>query len=284
MNPEYPTLDLTFIRQQLAHSPIGHSVVYHTTVPSTMPIAAELAKDPNMPSGLAVIAEEQSRGRGRRGRTWHAPYASALLTSILLKPPHSHLPTATLTMLAGNALLAAVVATVPELAPNLYLKWPNDLVLGSDPATARKVAGILAESSLQADASGQSQATYAILGIGVNVNQQTSDLPRIAPPTPRPTSLRVASNRLIDRSYLFVHLCQQLAAGLAQPPTTIYQQWKTHLATLNQPVAIYANGAEQPATLIGRAIDVQEDGALVVQDATGARHTFHAADVSIRAT
>jgi BirA family biotin operon repressor/biotin-[acetyl-CoA-carboxylase] ligase len=283
MNPAYPPLDLTFIRRHLAHSPVGQPVVYHTTIPSTMPIAAELAKDPRTPSGLAVIAEEQSSGRGRRGRTWHAPYASALLTSIILKPPLCHLPTATLTMLAGNALLAAVAATVPELAPDLHLKWPNDLVLGSDPATARKVAGILAESSLQADASGQSLATYAILGIGVNVNQQASDLPRIAPPTPRPTSLRVASHRLIDRGYLFVHLCQQLATGLAQSPAAIYQQWKTHLATLNQNVAVYANGVEQPATLIGRAIDVQEDGALVVQDTTGAQHTFHAADVSIRA-
>ena len=283
MNPAYPTLDLTYIRHQLAHSPVGHSVVYHTTVPSTMPIAAELAKDPNTPSGLAVIAEEQSSGRGRRGRTWHAPYASALLTSIILKPPLCHLPTATLTMLAGNALLAAVAATVPELASDLHLKWPNDLVLGSDPVTARKVAGILAESSLTTDAGGQSRAAYAILGIGINVNQQASDLPRIAPPTPRPTSLRVASNHLIDRSYLFVHLCQQLATGLTLSPATIYQQWKTHLATLNQNVAIYANGTEQPATLIGRAVDAQEDGALVIQDADGTRHTFHAADVSIRA-
>ena len=64
--------------------------------------------------------------------------------------------------------------------------------LGRDPATARKIAGILAESSLTPDGN----MSYAILGIGTNVNQQASDLPRIAPPTPRPTSLRVASGRL----------------------------------------------------------------------------------------
>ena len=207
-NIEYPTLDLTFIRQQLTHSPIGHTLYYHTTVPSTMPIAAELAQEPNTPSGTIVVAEEQSSGRGRRGRTWQAPYASALLVSIILKAPQLPTLPSTITMQAGNALLAAVAALLPELEGDLRLKWPNDLVIGHDPASARKVAGILAESSLNADGS----LNHAILGIGINVNQRSNDLPRIAPPTPRPTSLRVATSRDSaargrDRS--------QLSAGLS---------------------------------------------------------------------
>lgn len=280
MNPEYPALDLAFIRDQLTHSPIGHTVDYHTTVPSTMPIAAELAKDPNTPSGMIVVAEEQSHGRGRRGRTWQAPYGSALLVSFILKPPHIALPPATITMAAGNALLAAVSTVVPQLTDQLHLKWPNDLVIGSDPASARKAAGILAESALAPDGS----LAFAILGIGINVNQQTSDLPRIAPPTPRPTSLRVASGAIVDRSYLLVHLCRQLAEALALAPAETYRLWKSHLATLGQSVAVYPQGVEQPPTLTGQAIDVQEDGALIVQDASGTRHSFHAADVSIRVT
>jgi BirA family biotin operon repressor/biotin-[acetyl-CoA-carboxylase] ligase len=290
MNTEYPPLDLTFIRQQLAHSPIGHTVIYHTTVPSTMPIAAELAQDANTPSGMVVVAEEQSSGRGRRGRSWHAPYASALLASFVLKPPHTQLGAAPLTMIAGNAILAAVAAVVPEVANELHLKWPNDLVFGNDPAGAAKVAGILAESSLKPDSS----VAYTILGIGANVNQQAGHLPRIAPPTPRPISLRVArsrlsnseasdDDRLIDRGYLLVHLCQQLAEGLALPAAQSYRRWKSHLATLGQKVNVYEQGVEAPPTLSGQAVDVQEDGALVVEDATGTRHTFHAADVSIRA-
>jgi BirA family biotin operon repressor/biotin-[acetyl-CoA-carboxylase] ligase len=263
-----------------------------------MPIAAELAQDPGTPSGLIVVAEEQTSGRGRSGRTWQAPYASALLVSIVLKPPQCNLPAAALTMLAGNALLAATAAVVPPLQGELHLKWPNDLVVGSDPLTAREVAGILAESSLQPDGT----MRYAILGIGINVNQQASDLPRIAPPTPRPTSLRVANNqvannqvannqinektesdRLIDRGYLLVHLCQQLAKELARTPAESYQRWKSHLATLGHTVAVYANGPEQPATLVGQAVDVQDDGALIVVDATGTQHRVHAADVSLRA-
>jgi BirA family transcriptional regulator, biotin operon repressor / biotin---[acetyl-CoA-carboxylase] ligase len=279
-NPDYPILDLTFIRDQLAHSPIGHTLYYHTSVPSTMPIAAELARDPNTPSGSIVVAEEQTSGRGRQGRSWHAPYAGALLVSMILKPPQCQLPATTLTMLAGNALLAAVAAVVPDLEPDLQLKWPNDLVLGADPASARKIAGILAESSLQPDGS----MAYAILGIGVNANQQANDLPRIAPPTPRPTSLRVATGKLVDRSYLLVELCEQLAAGLTLPPAEIYRRWKARVSTLGQPVAVYPHSLEQKASLTGRAIDIQEDGAIIIEDATGTRHTFHAADVSIRAT
>jgi BirA family transcriptional regulator, biotin operon repressor / biotin---[acetyl-CoA-carboxylase] ligase len=277
--PDFPTLDLNFVRQQLAHSPIGHTLAYHTTVPSTMPIATEWAKAPDTPSGMIVVAEEQTSGRGRRGRSWQAPYASALLVSFILKPPHVQLPATTLPIVAGSALLAAVAEVAPELTGELRLKWPNDLVVGPDPATARKVAGILAESSLQSDGS----IAYAVMGIGVNVNQRTSHLPRIAPPTPRPTSLRIAADRVIDRGLLLVRLCQQLSEGLTLTPAESYQRWKTHLATLGQTVAVYPQGPEQPPTLIGQAVNVQADGALVVEDTTGAQHIFHAADVSVRA-
>jgi BirA family biotin operon repressor/biotin-[acetyl-CoA-carboxylase] ligase len=286
---DYPLLDLSFIQHEVAHLPVGHTIVYRTSVPSTMPIAAELAQDPNTPSGIVVVAEEQTAGRGRGGRSWHTPYASALLVSVILKPPHIP-PPATLTMLAGVALLKAVAAVVPEITSALYLKWPNDLVIGSDPATARKAAGILAESSLSAER----DKGYAILGIGTNVNQHSSDLPRIAPPTPRPISLRIARSNAghpdtsIDRSYLLVHLCRHLSEMLAQSPAEIYQQWRSHLATLGQTVAVYdragyTQGVVQTPTLIGQAVDVQEDGGLVVLEANGERHTVYAADVSIRA-
>ena len=279
MNTAYPPLDLTYIHQQLEHAPIGHTVHYHRAIPSTMPIAATLAQERATTSGTIIVTEEQTSGRGRNQRTWHAPFASALLVSIILKPPHSLQSAATLTMIAGNAILAAAATVAPTLADELHLKWPNDLVLGNDPATARKVAGILAESSIAPDGT----LAHAILGIGTNVNQQANDLPRIAPPTPRPTSLRVASNMLIDRSELLVQLCQQLAAALMLTPDENYQRWKSHLATLGHQVAVYQGGVEQPVTLTGQAVDVQADGALVVVDDAGTRHTFHAADVSIRA-
>jgi BirA family biotin operon repressor/biotin-[acetyl-CoA-carboxylase] ligase len=258
-----------------------------------MPVAAELARDANMPSGVVVVAEEQTSGRGRRRRSWHAPYGSALLVSIVLKAPHVQHPASTLSMIAGNALLAAVGAVVPAIAGELKLKWPNDLVVGTLAAQARKSAGILAESSLAPDGS----LLHAVIGIGINVNQQANELPRIAPPTPRPTSLRIAnslaisdrsssdkssSDPLIDRSLLLVHLCRQFAHTLALPPTENYQLWKTHLTTLGQPVAVYQHGVENRATVTGEAVDVQEDGALIVVDTSGTRHTFHAADVSIR--
>jgi BirA family biotin operon repressor/biotin-[acetyl-CoA-carboxylase] ligase len=300
MNPHQPQrhlpLDMPLIRRQLAQSPIGHTLLYHTSVPSTMPIAAELARKPETPSGVVVVAEEQTSGRGRRDRRWQAPYGSALLVSIILKPPQYQLPLSALTMLAGNALLTAVLAVVPSLQDELLLKWPNDLLIGREAASAAKTAGILAESTFAADGS----LSYAILGIGVNANQQAADLPRIAPPTPRPTSLRVAANRIrkeanqngarqdddqqIDRSALLIHLCTALSASLTQTPAAIYQEWKGHLSTLGHTVAVYATGVEQGPTLIGKAVDVQEDGALVVMDETGAKQAFYAADVSVRVT
>ena len=88
---------------------------------------------------------------------------------------------------------------------------------------------------------------------------------------------------MIDRGLLLIKLCQQLSEGLTLTPTESYQRWKTRLATLGQTVAVYPQGPEQPPTLIGQAIDVQADGALVVEDTTGEQHIFHAADVSVRA-
>lgn len=289
MSPHYPPLDLPLLRRHLAQAPIGHTLLYHTSIPSTMPIAAELARQTETASGVVVVAEEQTSGRGRRGRHWQTAYGSSLLASFILKPPHCHLPPATLAMLAGNALFSAVSAVVPPLQDELQLKWPNDLLIGREAASAAKTAGILAESAFAADGS----VSYAVLGIGVNVNQQTAELPRIAPPTPRPTSLRVAANRirkeagqdddqLIDRNALLIHLCTALSAGLQQTPKAIYQAWKSHLSTLGHTVAVYASGVEISPTLIGKAIDVQEDGALVVLDGTGAKQEFYAADVSIR--
>jgi BirA family biotin operon repressor/biotin-[acetyl-CoA-carboxylase] ligase len=120
-------------------------------VDSTNALARELA-DRGAPHGASVTAAEQSAGRGRQGRTWSAPPGQALLCSVLLRDPPQLLP------------LAAGVAVAEEVGAAAKVKWPNDVLVDR-----LKVAGILVE--------GRPQERWAVLGIGLNVAVDRSELP-----------------------------------------------------------------------------------------------------------
>lgn len=271
-------LDITRIAINLKQAVIGHTIDYHSTVASTMQIAHQLAADPDTRSGTVVVAEEQTAGLGRLQRQWHAPMAQALLVSLILK--QEHLPTnlAHLPMMAGAAAVRAIIRLAPELTEDIGLKWPNDIVLGEDLAHARKVGGILIETSFVRD-----QLDYAIVGIGINVNQAADALPEVPANAPPPTSLRLEMGRMLDRTALLVALCQAWEELITPQAAThdIYQEWRSLLLTLGQPVTVIVHG-DSERTFAGVAVDVTADGALVVVDDAGHSHLLDAGDVSTR--
>jgi BirA family transcriptional regulator, biotin operon repressor / biotin---[acetyl-CoA-carboxylase] ligase len=147
--------------------------------------------DASLPEGALVVADHQTAGRGRLGRTWEAPPGTAILCSLLLKPPpERHAPE--LSLVAGVA-----VADMLERATGLsvQIKWPNDVML-----RRRKVAGCLAE--------GRDGAV--VLGIGVNVNQRSEELPEGA------GSLRTLTGREWDREELLASLLDDLGHRYAE--------------------------------------------------------------------
>ncbi len=281
MNPA-PELDLTRLAVLLGDCPVGCRVDYHRVLPSAMPRGHELAAQANAPAGTVVACEEQSAGRGRSTRQWQAPYATSLLLGVLLKPPLLPAHPAQIPMLAGIAVVQALAATVPELAAQLRLKWPNDVLLSAKDSTnlsdSGKVAGILAEAVF---AGGRLE--HAVLGIGINVNQTQAELPPVDGWAVPPASLRTASGHDVDRTALLAALCHNLAAQLApvRPPAAIHAEWRGLLAGLGGPVVVHLHG-DSPQQLAGSAVDVTPAGDLVVQDASGQCHTFAAADVSLR--
>ena len=141
--------------------------------------------DTSLPEGALVVADHQTAGRGRLGRTWEAPPGTAILCSLLLKPPE-HRSAPELSLVAGIA-----VADALERATGLavQLKWPNDVML-----RRRKVAGCLAELRDGA----------VVLGIGLNVNQTRDELPANA------GSLRTLTGRPWDRETLLALLLEDL--------------------------------------------------------------------------
>jgi len=130
----------------------------HASVISTMEVARQRALA-GAPEGTTVLAQHQSAGRGRRGRTWQSPSGAGLWMTTLLRPgrPMSQLPLHTLSLVAGVALLDAVQR---YSAQGVQLKWPNDLVVGS-----RKLAGILLEGEALS-----SDAPAVLVGMGLNVS------------------------------------------------------------------------------------------------------------------
>ena len=272
-------LDLDRLHTLLHGCAVGHTVDYRRSVESTMPPAHELAQDAAVRAGHIVTTEQQTSGKGRRGRSWDAPYAQGVLVSVVLTPPLLPGDPARIPMAAGLAVADTLLEAVPELAGTVSLKWPNDVLLGSGSSTG-KVAGILVESAFESDA-----LKYAVLGIGVNVNQRPAQFPEVAAHMVTPVSLRSFLGRRVDRTDLLAILCTQLAARFAADESRgdMFQEWRSRLSTLGQRVSVYVLPQAGRATVTGMALDVTAAGDLLVEDSDGALHTFTAADVSVRA-
>jgi BirA family biotin operon repressor/biotin-[acetyl-CoA-carboxylase] ligase len=153
-------------------------------------VSTQRVLDPDAPEGATVATDLQTHGRGRLGRVWEAPAGRALLFSVLLrpKPPMALWPE--LSLVAGEAVAAALKT---EAGVNAALSHPNDVVVDS-----RKLAGILPEAS----------AGKVVLGIGVNVNQAAEELPAETPKPP--TSLRLETGREWPRAPLLAAILLEL--------------------------------------------------------------------------
>jgi BirA family biotin operon repressor/biotin-[acetyl-CoA-carboxylase] ligase len=163
---------------------IGTTIHRVTTCPSTNDLAKKLAREGSA-EGTVVVGEEQTEGRGTKGRSWHSGRGLGLYASVILRPPHPDL--SLIPLAAGVACLEAVrEATGLEAA----LEWPNDIVW-----KRRKLGGILSEGEFLGNT-----VSFAVLGIGLNVGQLKADFP--AALRKSATSLRLALGREVDRSGL----------------------------------------------------------------------------------
>jgi BirA family biotin operon repressor/biotin-[acetyl-CoA-carboxylase] ligase len=158
---------------------------YEESCPSTQRL---LASDD--PEGAVAVADEQTEGRGRLGRSWKTPSGSSILVSILLRPHVEPARLPELSLVGGRAVATAIEAETGVVAA---IKFPNDVLIGD-----RKVAGILAEAS----------DDRVVLGIGINVNQTADQLPTDA--QTEPTSLRIETDQELDRAPLLAAVLTRL--------------------------------------------------------------------------
>ncbi|MEM9773867.1 MAG: biotin--[acetyl-CoA-carboxylase] ligase [Chloroflexota bacterium] len=221
-----------------------------------------------------AVADFQSAGRGRLGRTWVAPPGTALMMSILVRPNWSLDRSGWLMMIAG---IAAAETLTHASGINIQLKWPNDLVFASRNGL-QKVGGILSEAE-----TANGKLAEAIVGIGLNINMTHEQLPPRAH-TPA-ASLRTLSGKTFDRRQLQQDLLrrfQQLYDDASRGRSPLFG-WRRLLVTLGQTVTSSKVGSDQDKVKIeGTATGVDEWGRLEITLADGTVQLIAAGDVTLR--
>ena len=257
----------TALRTKLQTKTLGYPIHYFPTIDSTNIYATKLARE-GAAQGAIVIADAQSGGKGRLGRSWVSPPGVNLYLSAILRPSVLASVAPQLNLLAAVAV-ADTISEVCQLTP--AIKWPNDVLVAG-----KKVCGILAEMQTEA---GELRAV--ILGIGVNINAPLSAFPEEL--HDKASSLLLVSGRTIERSAftasLLTHLEKYYVLWLEQGFVALRSAWESYASSvLGRRIAV----AAPEGTVTGTALGLDDDGALLVRSETDEKtHRLLAGDVSV---
>lgn len=262
----YPAEILKGLKTKIIAS--GPELIYHfLQVDSTNTSLKKLA-DQGAADGTVVIAEEQTAGRGRLGRSWFSPAGKSITLSILLRPSLAPGNTPLFTLMTAAAIVRGIKNILPDIS--VGIKWPNDLMINK-----RKVSGILTELKAEADL-----LHYLIIGIGININSEEKDFPpelrNIA------TSLFLENNKTkISRQQLLCEILQELDDAyrryFLENPAFIIKEWKKFDITLGRKITVKTI----KGTFIGTAVDLAADGSLILEEVGGKKRQFQAGEVTL---
>lgn len=265
---EYP-LDAHALSHLLAGRRVGRKVQVFASVRSTNDVAWEELRAGG-PSGTVVVADAQTAGRGRFGRSWYSPPGLGLWMSVALVPdlpieraPHL-VPLGALAVCDGIEALARDQTALRGLAATI--RWPNDVMVG-----VRKVCGVLVEArDLQPQQPGLRRGY--VLGLGINVNQTAPDFP--AEIADHAVSLRMLAGEPIDRNALagqvLLALDDWLGKLVGGDHAAVAASWRRRSALIGQRVLLRAGGE----SYAGRAMDLDPCDGIVVQLDTGVPRWF----------
>lgn len=251
------------IRDGLTTRWLGRTIHWYDAVESTNLLAIELAQQ-GEPEGTVVLADQQLSGRGRGSRSWHSPAGVGIYCSIVLRPKVAVGKAQLITLMAGVSIVKAI-ALQTGLSPRV--KWPNDILIND-----KKVAGILLESRVSGE-----QIGYSVIGFGINVNNVSADLPKDIRVTA--SSLLMELKKPVDRSTLLIEIFSELEKLYhrfqREDFPVILEQWRQYSSTLGQRVRIW----QKAKATEGIAVDLTEDGGLIVKLRGGKQIVIHAGDV-----
>ena len=253
----------TTIADQIHTKWAGKTVHFAREIDSTNLWIKRLAKE-GAPEGTLALAEFQSAGRGRLGRSWEVPEGTSVMMSILLRPKFEPQYAPTLTLVMGMAVAKAV----KSLGFDVSIKWPNDVVVSH-----KKICGILTEMGVR-----DGKIDYAVIGVGINVN--IKEFPEEM--ADKATSLYLESGKEFDRSQIpglvmeaFEEYYEKFAATCDL--SGLKEEYESILANYNQPVRVLA---KEPYEGVARGIT--DGGELLVEKTDGTIVAVSAGEVSVR--
>ena len=253
----------TTIADQIHTKWAGKTVHFAREIDSTNLWIKRLAKE-GAPEGTLALAEFQSAGRGRLGRSWEVPEGTSVMMSILLRPKFEPQYAPMLTLVMGMAVAKAV----KKFGFDVSIKWPNDVVVSH-----KKICGILTEMGVR-----DGKIDYAVIGVGINVNirefpEEMAD---------KATSLYLESGKEFDRSQIpglvmeaFEKYYEKFAATCDL--SGLKEEYESILANYNQPVRVLA---KEPYEGVARGIT--DGGELLVEKTDGTIVAVSAGEVSVR--
>jgi BirA family biotin operon repressor/biotin-[acetyl-CoA-carboxylase] ligase len=260
------------VAYRLGTAVIGRKVLYFDFLDSTSNYAKKLALE-GCEDGTAVLAGRQTAGRGRIGKGWDSQQNKGLYLSVVLKP---EIPPEKIQLLTLAASVAVVDAIHKACGVDTGIKWPNDVILDG-----KKVCGILTEMNCETD-----RVNFAVIGIGINLSQTAGDFPEDL--RSRAVSLmahlqdRGVPGRVPGRLDLARAVLSELDRGYAllnaDCGSRIVEMWRQRSLTIGREVRVYGKDTQYTGT----AVDVTDDGRLVVSCADGAVREVMSGEVSVR--
>lgn len=252
------------IVSQLNTKVFAQKTIYHEKIDSTNEEAKRLAENGAI-HGTLVISDYQSKGKGRRGRTWLSSKGNCIYMSIILRPDMESQYASGLTLVAA----LAVSDGIDRLGCKTQIKWPNDVIMNG-----KKICGILTEMSSEID-----YINYVVVGIGINVNDES--FPEEISPTA--TSIRIESKEVQNRAKLVSYIMEAMEEYYILYRKTndlslLLDKYNEKLVNVNEKVKLIRKGEEQIRTALG----VDKTGALIVKDENDVSEKIISGEVSVR--
>jgi BirA family biotin operon repressor/biotin-[acetyl-CoA-carboxylase] ligase len=259
-------LEIEKLKESAETCRLGKQIHYFVEIESTNAYAFKRAQEGGT-EGEIVVSESQTRGKGRMGRHWVSPAYLNLYFSVILRPkvPPAHAPQ--LTLMSAVAVAETVQSFLPY-PPEI--KWPNDILV-----RGKKLAGILTESSCQSD-----KILFVIIGIGVNLNFTLALMPEAI--QDRATSIRILTQKPVNRTAFMQRLIHNLDKCYGDFEdkgfSVLAHRWESFFALKGKNIKIQMTSSPDQA-IRGKAIGIDGDGALTLQDDRGVLRRIIAGEV-----
>jgi BirA family biotin operon repressor/biotin-[acetyl-CoA-carboxylase] ligase len=244
------------VRVKARSTTFGKELITLRCVDSTQDYGRKVA-NAGAPEGTVVVALEQKAGKGRMRRTWSSPRGGLWFT-LLLRPSIPMSELYKLTLLFG----VSVARALDSYGLKPYLKWPNDVLVDG-----KKICGILLEISGEPD-----RVDYVLVGIGLNVNFSSRDLPDDIHSSS--TSIYDALNRRVDRADLLCRILEDsehlYLSAIKEGFQNVINAWRLMSCTIGRTVTVQSFGT----SISGRAVDIDDDGSLIVKTKEGLKKVY----------